>query len=63
MLRSEELTAWARRQGKSYQAAHKQRAKALAALIRCVNTRRRHDERGRAGPAGSAGNEQGDGHG
>jgi DNA-directed RNA polymerase specialized sigma24 family protein len=47
VLRSQELTAWAEAQGKSYQAAHKQRAKALRALIRCVTARRRHDERGR----------------
>jgi DNA-directed RNA polymerase specialized sigma24 family protein len=58
VLRSEELTAWARRQGKSYQAAHKQRAKALEALIRCVTARRRHDEGSRRGPKGD-----GDGHG
>jgi DNA-directed RNA polymerase specialized sigma24 family protein len=44
VLRSQELTSWADEQGKSYQAAHKQRAKALRALIRCVNARRHHDE-------------------
>jgi DNA-directed RNA polymerase specialized sigma24 family protein len=52
VLRSQELTAWAEAQGKSYQAAHKQRAKALQALIRCVTARRRHDEQGGNGRTG-----------
>jgi DNA-directed RNA polymerase specialized sigma24 family protein len=45
VLRDQELGAWAQGQGKSYQAAHKQRAKALQALLRCVNARRRRAAR------------------
>jgi DNA-directed RNA polymerase specialized sigma24 family protein len=37
VLRDQGLSDWAGQQGKSYQAAHKQRGKALAALRRCVN--------------------------
>jgi DNA-directed RNA polymerase specialized sigma24 family protein len=44
ILRSQELADWARARGKSYQAAHKQRAKALDALARCVDAKR-HDQR------------------
>jgi DNA-directed RNA polymerase specialized sigma24 family protein len=45
VLRGQELAAWAGEQGKSYQAAHKQRAKALRALNRCVEARRRDEHR------------------
>jgi DNA-directed RNA polymerase specialized sigma24 family protein len=58
VLRSQALTAWADEQGKSYQAAHKQRAKALQALIRCVNRKRRHDDQ-----APRPDEPRGDGHG
>jgi DNA-directed RNA polymerase specialized sigma24 family protein len=41
VLRGQGLADWAQQQGKSYQAAHKQRNKALDALLRCVNAKRR----------------------
>jgi DNA-directed RNA polymerase specialized sigma24 family protein len=40
VLRGQGLADWAHQQGKSYQAAHKQRGKALQALLRCVRGQR-----------------------
>jgi DNA-directed RNA polymerase specialized sigma24 family protein len=44
VLRGQQLAEWAHQQGKSYQAAHKQRSKALDALLRCVRSKQ-HDLR------------------
>jgi DNA-directed RNA polymerase specialized sigma24 family protein len=51
VLRGQELADWAKQKRKSYQAAHKQRSKALHALLRCVNAKR-HDLREGGGHAG-----------
>jgi len=47
LLREQELSDWAHEQGKSYQAAHKQRTKALESLLRCVESKRDDHWRGR----------------
>lgn len=39
VLGEQELSDWANEKGKSYQAAHKQRSKALAALLGCVKAK------------------------
>jgi RNA polymerase sigma factor (sigma-70 family) len=47
ILQDQNLSDWANEQGKSYQAAHKQRTKALTALLGCVTSRL--DEHGMGG--------------
>jgi DNA-directed RNA polymerase specialized sigma24 family protein len=47
LLREQELSDWANNQGKSYQAAHKQRTKALESLLRCVESKQDEAWRGR----------------